>query len=444
MKLVRTARRRSALVFVLLGVVGMHAWVVDEVARRMPNFEGANATDIKRLDVAFVRELEVQAPPAAMAPPVPVAVANAVSRAVMVASAASAASAPQRSKRRPAAVPPERAPQLGTDERRTPPAASAPAPPTPDAIATAATVATAAQGTDDRRDSTAEPERVASGAQAPGEPVPERTEAIAAMAASATSGGVPAAMAAAAAAVAGPGAGSAKGLGKATGGVDFEWPPSTRLTYSLVGNYRGEIEGSARVQWIRTDTRYQVHMDVVVGPVFAPLMSRRMTSDGALGERGLMPRRYQEETRVGFATRRNSVQIDGGRVLLANGSERPAPDGVQDSASQFVQLSFLFSLDPSLLTPGHSITMPVALPRRVDPWIYDVVAEEVLVTPIGNLKAVHVKPRRESPRPGELTAQAWYAPSLRYLPVRILIHQDDETFVDLLLKSAPTQGVVER
>ncbi len=442
MKLARTARRRSALAFVLLGVVGMHAWVVDEVARRMPNFEGINATDIKRLDVAFVRELEVQVPPAAMAPPVPVAVANAVSRAVVVASAASAASAPQRSKRRPAAVPPERARQLAADERRTPPAASAPAPPTPDAIATAATVATAAPGTDDRQDSAPEPGRVASAAQAPGEPVPGRTEAIAAVAASAASSGVPAAMAAAT--VSGPGAGSAKGLGKATGGVEFEWPPSTRLTYSLVGNYRGEIEGSARVQWIRTDTRYQVHMDVVVGPAFAPLMSRRMTSDGALGERGLVPRRYQEETRVGFGTRRNSVQIDGGRVLLANGTERPAPDGVQDSASQFVQLSFLFSLDPSLLTPGHSITMPVALPRRVDPWIYDVVAEEVLVTPIGNLKAVHVKPRRESPRPGELTAQAWYAPSLRYLPVRILIHQDDETFVDLLLNAAPTQSVVER
>ena len=95
----------------------------------------------------------------------------------------------------------------------------------------------------------------------------------------------------------------------------FEWPPSTRLTYRLTGNYRGEVNGSARVQWVREGSRYQVHLDVVIGPSFAPLISRRMTSDGELGEQGLVPRRYDEATRADVraaATRDPAVQSRAG------------------------------------------------------------------------------------------------------------------------------------
>ena len=101
----------------------------------------------------------------------------------------------------------------------------------------------------------------------------------------------------------------------------FEWPPSTRLTYRLTGNYRGEVNGSARVQWVREGSRYQVHLDVVIGPSFAPLISRRMTSDGELGEQGLVPRRYDEATRLLFGQpRRATLLFSPEQVTLANGS----------------------------------------------------------------------------------------------------------------------------
>jgi hypothetical protein len=165
-----------------------------------------------------------------------------------------------------------------------------------------------------------------------------------------------------------------------------------------------------------------------------------MTSDGVLSDRGLRPRHYDEETRVAFSRRRTAIRFEDNRIVLGNGAERPLPKGVQDSASQFVQMSFIFTLDPTMLKPGTVITLPVALPRRVDNWIYDVMTEETLFTSVGPIKAFHVKPRRESPRPGELTAQAWFAPSLQYLPVRILIHQDADTYVDLLLSKPPMQA----
>jgi hypothetical protein len=87
------------------------------------------------------------------------------------------------------------------------------------------------------------------------------------------------------------------------------------------------------------------------------------------------------------------------------------------------------------------VELPLALPRRVDRWIYEVVAEERLSTPVGTLDTFHLKPRRADDRPrGELSAEVWFAPTLQYLPVRIRIRQDADTFVDLMMDAAPLQA----
>ncbi len=225
----------------------------------------------------------------------------------------------------------------------------------------------------------------------------------------------------------------------------FEWPPSTRLTYTLHGNYRGEMHGNARVQWVRVGSRYQVHMDVTVGPSFAPLISRNMTSDGELSDAGLTPRRYDEATKLPFqAPRRITVLFTPEAVTLANGHRIEALAGVQDSASQFVQMTWLFTTRPELLRVGNSIELPLALPRRMDRWTYDVVDEVRLYTPVGALDTFHLKPRRADSRPrGELSAEVWFAPTLQYLPVRIRIQQDADTFVDMMLDAAPLQAAAE-
>jgi hypothetical protein len=226
----------------------------------------------------------------------------------------------------------------------------------------------------------------------------------------------------------------------ASAAAAFEWPPSTRLAYVLTGNYRGPVDGQAQVEWLRSGTHYQVHLEVSIGPPFAPLISRHIASDGELGESGLQPQRYDEETRVLLREpHRLTIFFDAGQIRLPNGYRVPSPAGVQDSASQFVQLTWLFTTQPQLLEPGRSIDIPLALARYVDVWTYDVLARETLFTPVGAVEAVHVKPRRE-PRSGELTAEMWIAPSLEYLPVRIVIRQDADTFVDLLITRLPLQA----
>ena len=224
----------------------------------------------------------------------------------------------------------------------------------------------------------------------------------------------------------------------------FEWPPSTRLSYRLSGNYRGPVQGQAQVEWLRSGTRYQVHMTVSVGPAFAPLLSRRITSEGDITELGLRPRRYDEETKAVLRdARRLAILFDSDSVRLPSGQALPRPEGVQDSASQFVQLTWLFTRNPAWLQTGRAIEMPLALPRQVEAWTYEVLQPETLQTPAGPLATMHVKPRREvtAARPGaDLAAEIWVAPTLQYLPVRIVIRQDAENFIDLLLDRLPQQA----
>jgi len=221
----------------------------------------------------------------------------------------------------------------------------------------------------------------------------------------------------------------------------FEWPRATRVSFSLTGYFRGEVHGSAQVEWLREQERYQVHLDVTIGPKFAPFMSRRMSSEGVITPEGLMPRRFDQQTKIAFtAPTRATVLLEPDHVVLANGQRRERWAGVQDSASQFVQLAWQFSTSPDLLKPGATITVPLALPRAVSRMVYDVSDRELLATPFGEIPVYRLKPRL-APKPGgDLPVEMWIAPQFKYLPIRLKIHQDAETFVDLMITKLPELG----
>ncbi len=219
-----------------------------------------------------------------------------------------------------------------------------------------------------------------------------------------------------------------------------EWPASTRLDYKLRGNYRGAVTGHARVEWLRDGRRYQVHLEVSVGPRFAPLISRTMSSEGVLTPRGMQPERFDEDTRILLAARRRlTLQFQGPDLLFPDGRREWAPPGVQDAASQFVQLTWLFLTGRESPAPGHEIRLPLALPRKLYAWRYVIDGEETLDTPMGPLATWHLRPLAENTG-SDLKAEVWLAPSLQYLPVRLMIRQDDKTWIDLMLQSAPLQA----
>jgi len=372
--------RRVAWTGVVIVVVVAHLVATRELAERMADFNASQAMP-QRIEVAYVRTIEPEAPPTVSAPVAPPP-ARRAARAPRAPRPAAAASAPDVV----AAVVAQ---------------ASAPAP-VADASAPVAVTPASERASE-----------AAVAAQAPS--------------ASAASSEAPPPLAAA-----GPASGVA-------GAPPFEWPASTRLSYALTGNYRGDVTGTAQVEWIRVDDRYQVNLDLVIGPEFSPLITRRMTSEGNIATSGLVPTRYDEDTQVVMRDRRRvTVVFEPDAVVLANGERRDRLDGVQDTASQFIQMTYVFSTHPERLRVGGTVAFPLALARSMDSYVYEVLEAQTLQTPFGALAAFHLKPRpRPTRRANELTVELWIAPELRYLPVRIRIEQDAGTFIDLMISGKP-------
>lgn len=221
----------------------------------------------------------------------------------------------------------------------------------------------------------------------------------------------------------------------ATSAQAFALPPSTRLDYQLQGWWRGEVQGRAKVEWRRSGERYQVEMEVTLGPSFAPVATRRIRSDGRIGDDGLEPERYADDVQALLGSPR--------RLVLPLAELRVATPGLQDSASQLVQLLWLLNTQPQRLQVGTGIELPLAQPTRVVSWRYEVVEQQVLQTPLGALEAWLLRPFPGQARPGELVVELWMAPRLQYLPVRMTIRHGAVTCADLLLERAPRQALDE-
>ena len=150
-------------------------------------------------------------------------------------------------------------------------------------------------------------------------------------------------------------------------GLD-QWPVDTRLSYVLTGMYRGPLYGDARVQWLRQGGKYEVRLDCKV-QVFG---TQVLTSQGDVTPGGLVPRAYEE---LGPRKRR-MARLGDQVVTLDNGRTVPRPPGVQDSASQFVELTQRFATGREVLEVGRSIKVWLARPGGVDQWEYDIVGRE--------------------------------------------------------------------
>lgn len=207
------------------------------------------------------------------------------------------------------------------------------------------------------------------------------------------------------------------------------WPPDTRLSYRLEGQWRGgPLHGSARVQWQRQGTQYQAQVDIDI----APFAHRTLTSQGEVSARGLVPRVYEERSR----SRRRAMRLGDADITLADGRSIARPADVQDTASQFVELGHRFATGRQTLALGQAITLSLARPGGVDAWTYDVVAQDLLQIPrLGEVPAWRLRPRALPQRRDNLSAEIWFAPSLQYLPVRIRLALGDEAEIDLKVET---------
>ncbi len=224
-------------------------------------------------------------------------------------------------------------------------------------------------------------------------------------------------------------------------GETFEWPLATRVSYKLEGHFRGPVHGQATVEWLRKDRRYQVHIDASVGPSFAPIGSWRLSSEGVIKAAGLVPARHEHEDRLFIrGTRLRHSDFSADTVRLYDGQELPRPTAMQDPASLLIQIAYQFIIMPERAQPGTVMELPVVTTRRVELMRFEVEGLEEINTAVGPIEAVRVKPQRLLKDKGSAPAEMWFAPSLQYLPVKIMVRSATETsHMQLTLSSMPQQ-----
>jgi hypothetical protein len=206
-----------------------------------------------------------------------------------------------------------------------------------------------------------------------------------------------------------------------------DWPADTRLSYRMTGYVRGDLHGSGRVQWQREQDRYQVRVDLRAALVFRV----SMISQGEVTDAGLVPRAYEEQ----LPGRRQGVAFEAETIRFHDGTRLLKPHALQDTASQFVELSRRFSTGRETLKVGEQVRVWLARPMGMALWTYDVVGEDTLQTPeFGPVQAFHLRPGPIANPRGVITAEMWFAPSLQYLPVRVRISLGADNFVDLMVE----------
>lgn len=215
------------------------------------------------------------------------------------------------------------------------------------------------------------------------------------------------------------------------------WPANTRLSYVLGGFFRSALHGDAQVQWTRDGERYQVQLQLSIGW----LKYVTMTSQGQITPRHLRPQVFEEET----GSNRRHVLFTAQELVFMNGVRQPLPADVQDTVSQFVELSHRFAQSSVALAVGDSVPIWLARPGGADEWTYDVVELETLALPrLGPVAAFHLVPRPLARPRGPITAEMWFAPTLQYLPARIKITLNEQTWVDLLVEKIEQSEVAAR
>ncbi len=245
-------------------------------------------------------------------------------------------------------------------------------------------------------------------------------------AAASAASGVPGASAASGAhAASAAGASSAATPGPATHGVKFAAPPSGDLQYDTFYNGMQNMIGT--IHWRTDGHTYDLSVSMPV-PFVGPFTYR---SEGRIDAFGVAPDRYVEKR----GKRPEDIAIFNREirqvVFTRTPNNAPLPDGVQDRFSMLMQLSGLLRGNPSAYKPGVTQQFFVIDNNSGETWPITVIGDEQVQTQAGIIDARHFMrlPRRDG---DTRRIDMWLAPSLGWLPARLVQSEPNGAQIELL------------
>ncbi|MEZ0603074.1 DUF3108 domain-containing protein [Paraburkholderia sp. IW21] len=212
---------------------------------------------------------------------------------------------------------------------------------------------------------------------------------------------------------------------QASPGVKFSVPPSGELQYDTF--YNGVRNQPGTIHWTSNAQSYEMVVSVPLPFVGTFVYS----SHGRIDAFGLAPDQYIEKR----GRRPEDVAIfnrtDKKIAFTRTPASLPLPDGAQDRFSMVMQLASLVRGDPGAYKPGVTRQFFVVDSDSGENWPIETIGDETIRTAQGYLETRHFKrlPRHD----GDLRRiDVWLAPSLGWLPARILQTEPNGTQFELV------------
>ncbi|CAD6513478.1 hypothetical protein LMG27952_00724 [Paraburkholderia hiiakae] len=218
---------------------------------------------------------------------------------------------------------------------------------------------------------------------------------------------------------------------QASHGLKFSVPPSGELQYDTF--YNGVRNQPGTIHWSSDGQRYE--MVVRVPLPFVGEFS--WTSKGRVDAFGLAPDQYIEKR----GHRPSDVTIfnraDKQIVFTRTPNSLALPDGAQDRFSMVMQLASLVRGDPDAYKPGVTREFYVADNDSGETWPITTIGDETVSTDHGYVTARHFMrlPRRDGDK---RRIDVWLAPTLGWLPVRLVQTEPNGNQFELVWRGALT------
>lgn len=194
-------------------------------------------------------------------------------------------------------------------------------------------------------------------------------------------------------------------------------PRRGKIEYSVrYGSGDGLPVGRIVQSWEMENGRYLLASEgetTGLADFFRP-QQMRYISQGQITSKGLRPEAFFiTRTRKGKTeTARAEFDWNHRKILYGYARDKKTA-ALEDGAQDLISLAYHFSVSPP---PPGRLLIPVTTGRDLDLREIEVLPEEVINTPMGQLRAV---PLRQVVRPGKEHLEVWLAVQYRYLPVRL-------------------------
>ncbi|MGV7245077.1 DUF3108 domain-containing protein, partial [Caballeronia sp. M23-90] len=220
-------------------------------------------------------------------------------------------------------------------------------------------------------------------------------------------------------------AASAAAAKPAASGDKFDVPPTGDLRYDTLIN--GVMNQTGTIHWINSAQHYEMVVSIPL-PFVGPFV---YSSKGHIDSFGIAPEQYSEQRgrRAADITvfDRSTKQL----VYTRTPNSQPLVDGAQDRFSVVMQLASLVRGSPDTYKPGVVRQFSVADNDSNELWPIETVGDENVQARDGNVQARHFTrlARRDNDR---RRLDIWLAPSIGWLPVRIVQTEPNGLQIELL------------